>query len=271
MSDDIKMEFGLDKCAKATLKGEKKISEEWIQLNDNKVIHDLEPEATYTYLGMEEGNITNHHKMKAKIQKEYKRNIRLVLKSELNPRNKIAAINTLAIPVVSYGYGVINWKLDEKQDFDRITRKQLCMNWMLAKKIDVERIYLPYQEGQRGLMNLEKEYKATMVGLYQCMTNKEDAQIIALLRHHTGTALYSVSREYLSEAGTSEDVEDTPTLSATKKSKKLKDKYKRDYMKMMKGRWSEKPMHGKFPNHLVKEYLDMQQSFQYVKHSGLKE
>ena len=60
---------------------------------------------------MEEGNGSDHDKMNAKIQKEYKRRIRLVLKSELNVTNKIAAINTLAIPVVIYSYGVItgNW------------------------------------------------------------------------------------------------------------------------------------------------------------------
>ena len=84
----------------------------------------------------------------------------------LNARNKIAVISTLAFPVESYSYGVINRKLDEIQDLDRIARKQPCMNQMLPKKADVDRIYLPHQEGGRGLMNLEKEYKATMVGLF---------------------------------------------------------------------------------------------------------
>ena len=88
-----------------------------------------------------------------------------MLKSELNARNKIAAINTLAVPVIPYSYGVIDWKLDEIQNLDRMTRKQLCMNQMLAMKADVDRIYLPCQEGGRSLMNLEKEYKATMIGL----------------------------------------------------------------------------------------------------------
>ena len=46
--------------------------------------------------------------MKVKIRKEYKRRIKLVLKSELNARNKIAAINTLAVPVILYSYGVID-------------------------------------------------------------------------------------------------------------------------------------------------------------------
>ena len=29
-------------------------------------------------------------------------------------------------------------------------------------------------------------------------------------------------------------------------------------------------IHGKFPNHLGKEYIDIQHSFQWMKHSGLK-
>ena len=112
-SDDIQMEFGLDKCAKATSNREKKVSSEGIQLNGNKVIQDLDPQATSTYLDMEEGDDTDHQKMKNKIQKEYERRIKLVQRSELNARNKISTINKLAIPVVTYIYGVIDWKLDE--------------------------------------------------------------------------------------------------------------------------------------------------------------
>ena len=42
VSDDIKMEFGLDKCAKASFKRGKKIVAEGIPLNDNQVIQDLD-------------------------------------------------------------------------------------------------------------------------------------------------------------------------------------------------------------------------------------
>ena len=48
---------------------------------------------------------------------------------------KIVAINTLAVPVVLYGYGVIGWKLDEVQCFDKMAGKHLCRNLMLAKKL----------------------------------------------------------------------------------------------------------------------------------------
>ena len=143
ITDDIKMEFGLDKCAKASFKRGKKVSAQGIPLNHNQVIQDLDQAETYKYLRMEEGEGVQHHKMKVNIRKEYKRRVKLVLKLELNVRNKIAAINTLAVPVNLYSYGVIDWKLDEIQNLDRMTRKQLCMNQMLAKKADVDRIYFP--------------------------------------------------------------------------------------------------------------------------------
>ena len=90
-----------------------------------------------------------------------------------------------------------------------MTRKQLCMNWMLAKKADEDMKYLPYQEGGRSLMNLEKKYKATMIGLQTCMTNKDDVQMQAVLRYQNSKALHSVPKEaekYLTEAGTTHDM-----------------------------------------------------------------
>ena len=273
VSDDIQMEFGLDKCAKATFKRGKKVSAEGILLNDHQLIQDLDQTETYKYLGMEEGEGVQHHQMKVKIKKEYKRRIKLVLNSELNARNRITAINTLAVPVVLYSYGIIDWKLNEIQDLDKMTRKQLCMNRMLAKKADVDRIYLPCQEGGRSLMNLEKEYKATMVGLHKYMMNKEDPQIQAVLRHQTGKALHSIPKEaeaYLTETGTKDLITNDLPKSATWKAKKLKLKYKEDVNKLVKDRWKEKAMHGKLPKYLEKDHVDQEMSFQWMKYTGLK-
>ena len=141
---------------------------------------------------MEEGEEVQHHKMKVRIRKEYKRRIKLMLKSELNAREKIAAINTLSVPVILYIYKVIDWKLDEIQDLDRMTRKQLCMNQMLSMKADVDRIYLPCQEGGRSLMNLEKGIQTTLIGLQTYMTYKSDVQIQSVLRPQNFKDLHSV-------------------------------------------------------------------------------
>ena len=81
---------------------------------------------------------------------------------------------------------------------------------MLAKKADVDRIYLPCLEGGRSLMNLEKEYKASMIGLQTYIhANKDDVQTQPVIRHQNSTALHSVPKEaekYLTEAGTTDDM-----------------------------------------------------------------
>ena len=144
---------------------------------------------------------------------------------------------------------------------------------MLAKKADVDRIYLPCQEGGRSLMNLEKEYKATMVGLHKYMINKEDSQIQAVLRHHSGKAHHSIPKEaeaYLTEAGTKDLITNDLPKSATWKAKKLKLKYKEDVNKLVKDRWKEKAMHGKLPKYLEKDHVDQEMSFQWMKYTGLK-
>ena len=147
------------------------------------------------------------------------------------------------------------------------------MNQMLTKKEDADRIYLPCQEGGRSLMNLEKECKSTMIGLQTYMTNKDDVQIQAVLRHQNTKALHSVLREaekYLREAGITDDMTNDHGKTATWKAKQLKLKYKEDFKKMVRDRWKEKAMHGKLPNYLDKDHVDVELSFEWMKHTGLK-
>ena len=62
--------------------------------------------------------------MKEKITKEYQRRQRLILKSKLNGRNKISAINTWVVAIFSYGAGIIQWKASELKDLDRNSKKK---------------------------------------------------------------------------------------------------------------------------------------------------
>ena len=39
----------------------------------------------------------------------------IIMKSELNARNKITATGALAVPVLRYSFGIINWRIDEKK------------------------------------------------------------------------------------------------------------------------------------------------------------
>jgi high-affinity nickel permease len=50
-----------------------------------------------------------------------------VLKSKLNGRNKIMAMNTWAVALLRYGAGVLKWTKDEIAAIDRKTRKLMTM------------------------------------------------------------------------------------------------------------------------------------------------
>ena len=51
----------------------------------------------------------------------------MILISKLNAKNKITATGTLAVPVLIYSFGKINWRLEEIKKIDRKTSKVLTM------------------------------------------------------------------------------------------------------------------------------------------------
>jgi hypothetical protein len=51
--------------------------------------------------------------MKERLKQEYNRRLGMIMKSELNARNKITAIGALAVPVLKYSLGIINWRIDD--------------------------------------------------------------------------------------------------------------------------------------------------------------
>jgi len=67
----------------------------------------------YKYLGTEESEGIKHQQMKVRLKLEYSMRLRMILKSELNSRNKITAMGALAVPVLRYSFGIINWRTEE--------------------------------------------------------------------------------------------------------------------------------------------------------------
>ena len=76
-------------------------------------IQEIEQGKTYKYLGTEKREGIQHQQMKERLKQEYSRRLRMILKSELNARNKITAIGALAVPVLRYSFGIINWRIEE--------------------------------------------------------------------------------------------------------------------------------------------------------------
>ena len=72
--------------------------------------------------------------MKIKVTTEYKRRLRLILKSKLNGKNKIQAINTWVVALLRYGAGIINWKVDElKKWTERRQKLGQCMKRFIQR------------------------------------------------------------------------------------------------------------------------------------------
>ena len=64
----------------------------------------------------------------------------MILKSKLNGRNKIIALNTWAVSILRYGAGILKWNKNELQEMDRKTRKFMAMNKELHPRSDVTRL-----------------------------------------------------------------------------------------------------------------------------------
>ena len=182
-SDDIGMEFGLEKCAKASFKKGKLTSTRNIVIDVDTEIQELGKEGGYKYLDVDESGGIQHNKMKEKTRKEYNRRVRAILRTELNGRNKMEAINSLAVAVVQYSFGIIDWKISKLKKIDTKTRKLLNMHKMLHPKADVERLYIPRKDGGTDLIEVETAFKTAAIGKHKERRYPKQLRTIRIQSH----------------------------------------------------------------------------------------
>ena len=192
--DDIRIEFGLEKCAIASFKKGRLTSTGNIVIDKDTEIQELDQEGVNKYLGVDKSDGIQHSKMKEKIRKKYNRRVRLILRTELNGRNKIEAINSFAFSVVHYSFGIIDWKICELKKIDTKTRKLLNMHKILHPKADVERLYISGKDGGRGLIDVEAAFKSVTIGLNLYLRHKEWQYPKQVLGHERYKAKNSIAR-----------------------------------------------------------------------------
>jgi hypothetical protein len=163
-SEDIRMKFGLQKCATLVMKRGKKVEDAGIRMPDGQMMKDLE-EQSYKYLGVLEADRMKMEDMKEKVKTEYYKRVRKVLESKLNGGNVVKAINVWAVAAVRYTAGILDWTVKELKEMDRKTRKLMTMNRALHPKADVDRLYLPREEGGRGIKSVEECVRLEECGL----------------------------------------------------------------------------------------------------------
>ena len=107
-SQDIEMEFGIEKYAMLVMKSGKQHITDGMELPNQDKIRTLAENETYKYLGILEADTIKQMEMKNKIQKEYLRRTRKLLETKLSSRNLIKGINTWTVS----RYFFLKWTRD---------------------------------------------------------------------------------------------------------------------------------------------------------------
>ena len=159
-SDDIKMEFGLSKCAV-------------IHINKGTIVNSpdvidiplLSTDDNYKYLGILQTDIILHDKMKEKAKKEYYHRVRDILKADINSSFTMDAIKTYAMPILRYGFGILKWTQGEIRAIDTKTRKVLTKYGFHHPRSSLHRLYLSRKMRGRGLIGAMDCFKQELTAL----------------------------------------------------------------------------------------------------------
>ena len=143
--------------------------------------------ATYKYLGMEENSTLEHKELRRKATQEYLRRLKKICRSQLSTKHKVTAINQMALPVLNYGFGVIDWPQKDIDNLDVKTRKILTMHGILYRNQCFDRVYLPRREGGVGLIEINDALRSTIINLSQYIEKTKDPLLQLVKAHHQNT------------------------------------------------------------------------------------
>lgn len=217
-SDDIRMKFGLDKCAKLiALKGKSKT---YADLQEEHEIKYLNKEM-YKYLGYEQNLTVDQRNSKDTAEKKTMQRVRKLLGTQLTGGNMMKAINTWAIPVITYTFGILKWSATDLESLNRKIRTAMTENRAHHPRACIERLYLPRTMGGRGLADLKVLHDKQVNGLRKFFHKKRESS--SLHRLICMSDRYSILQLKKSEH------KKIPTVEE------------------MKTKWLSKPLHGRYP------------------------
>ena len=187
-SEDIGMEFGIEKCALLVMKSGKRHLTDGIELPNQDKIRMLAENETYKHIGILEADTIKQVEMKNKIQKEYLKRTRKLIETKLSSRNLIRGINTWAVALVRYSGPFLKWTRDELRKMVQRTRNLMTMHEVLHPKDDVDRRYVPRKEGGRGLASIEDNVDTSIQRLEDYIA-KHERGLITAIRNNTDNTI----------------------------------------------------------------------------------
>ncbi|CAK1593328.1 unnamed protein product [Parnassius mnemosyne] len=182
-SNDIHMEFGIDKCKTFSVKN-RKINRNSYSLISGDTIEPLEPLAAYKYLGFQQARQIHQKETKEDLKKKFKHRLNSIFRSQLNSRNMSKAINSYAIPILTYSFGVISWTQGDLTNLQRIINTTLTAHRKHHPRSCVQRMTLSRSDGGRGIIDVlnlhNKEIKCLRQYFYQRSEHSPFHEIVTL-------------------------------------------------------------------------------------------
>ena len=152
-SNDIGMTFGIEKCGRLILNRGRMVKTNGLQLPTGTI---KDVEEGYKYLGIMQSDTNHDSEARTRAIAEYKKRVRQVLRSRLNARNQVRAINAYAVPVIRYPAGIIKWTEESITEADITSRKLLTIHGAFNPKSNTARLYLSRKEGGRGIVSVKQ-------------------------------------------------------------------------------------------------------------------
>jgi hypothetical protein len=172
ISKDTCMEFGIQKCKMLHIWRGKWKNEESTETLNNEIIDNMAQEETYKYLGFRQNTKLDHKAIKTQLTKQYETRLKQILTSKLNSKNTYKAINTYAVPLLTYSFGVIRWTDTDLDGLNRLTRTTMTKYKNHHPKACTERLYLPRDLGGRGMIDIKAIHTKQITTLTQYFYSK---------------------------------------------------------------------------------------------------
>ncbi|KAJ8940621.1 hypothetical protein NQ318_004545 [Aromia moschata] len=139
----------------------------------------------------------NHTQLKKEFQEKYKSRVTKLLNTLLSGGNLIKAINSWAVPVLTYSFGIVKWSVTDLDELDRLTRRLLTKFRHLHTNSSVIRLYLPRRRGGRGLLNIKNQCLNQEASLRRKLLTNRDPLITAVAREDAGYTPLSLGCELI--------------------------------------------------------------------------
>jgi hypothetical protein len=154
-SRDIRMTFGIEKCKILSIVKRKLELRNFTTEEEDTMTATKEGDI-YKYLGHMQTKQIKHAQMKQQLGSEYLQPTKSTLKTKLNGKNTIKAINTYAIPVLTFSFGIVKWTPTDLANLQIRTRAVLTRYRIHRPPAAKDRLTLPRHIGGRGMADITR-------------------------------------------------------------------------------------------------------------------